>query len=104
VVLVELYLLDDLVEKIVEKFVRVLVHDAAEVFVPIAELVDKGTRGNDALVCGIPGDVHVERAEGGEEGRGRGGNDKGWSGRGGGDVRRGFSTLGFATREDRIGD
>jgi hypothetical protein len=72
-VLVELYLLENLIEKRVEEFVRVLVHDAAEVFVSIAKLVDKGTRGNDALPGGIPGDVHVERAKG-EEGRGcRGG-------------------------------
>lgn len=71
VVLVELCLLDDLIEKIVEKLVRVLVHDAAEVLISIAKLVDKGPGSNDALICRILGDVHVERAEGGEEGRGR---------------------------------
>jgi hypothetical protein len=82
VVFVELYLLDDFIEKVVEKLVRVLVHNAAEVLVSIAKLVDKSTRGHDALVCRIPGDVHVERAEGGEECRGRRGDDDGWSGRG----------------------
>jgi hypothetical protein len=70
VMLVELYLLDDLIEKIVEKLVRVLVLDAAEEFVSITKLVDKGTRRNDALVCLIPRNVDVERAEGGKEGRG----------------------------------
>lgn len=103
VVLVELYLLDDLIEKIVEKLVRVLVLDAAEELVSIAKLVDKGTRRDDALICLIPGNVYVERAEGGEEGRGARGDDKSWSRGGGGDVRRGLSALCFATREDRGG-
>ena len=103
VVLVELYLLDDLIEEIVEKLVRVLVLDTAEEFVSIAKLVDKGTRRDDALICLIPGNVYVERTEGGEEGRGARGDDKGWSGGGGGDVRRDLSALCFATREDRGG-
>lgn len=33
-------LLDDLIEKVVEKLVRVLVHDPAEVLIPLAKLVD----------------------------------------------------------------
>jgi hypothetical protein len=57
--LVELYLLNDLIEKIVEKLVRVLVHDAAEVFISIAQLVDKSTGSNDALIGRIPGDIDV---------------------------------------------
>lgn len=69
--LVVLYLLDDLVEKVVEKLVRVLVHDAAEVLIPISKLVDKCTRCNGTLISWIPGDEHIERAEGGEEGWGR---------------------------------
>lgn len=69
--LVVLYLLDDLVEKVVEKLVRVLVHDAAEVLIPIAELVDECTRCHGTLISWIPGNEHIERAEGGEEGWGR---------------------------------
>ena len=103
VMLVELYLLDDLIEKIVEKLVRVLVLDAAEEFVSITKLVDKGTRRNDALVCLIPGNVDVERAEGGKEGRGPRRDDKGGSSGGGGKVRRDLSALSFATGDDRGG-
>ena len=70
VVLVELCLLKDLIEKIVEKLVRILVHGTIEVLISIAKLVDKGTGCNNALICQILGDVHIERLEGGEEGRG----------------------------------
>lgn len=101
VVLVELYLLDDLIEKIVEKLVRVLVLDATEEFVSIAKLVDKGTRRNDALICLMSGNVYVERAEGREEGRRPGGDDEGWGSGGGGDIRGDLSALCFATGEDR---
>lgn len=69
--LVVLYLLDDLVEKVVEKLVRVLVHDTAEVLIPIAKLVDECARCNGTLISWIPGNEHIERAEGGEEGWGR---------------------------------
>jgi len=71
VVLVELCLLKDLIKKIVEKLVCVLVHGAAEVLISITKLVDKGMGCNDALICRILRDVHVERLEGEEEGRGR---------------------------------
>lgn len=70
-VVVELYLLDDLVEKVVEKLMCVLVHDATEEFISIAKLVDEGTWCNGALIRRIPGDVHIEGAESGEEGGGR---------------------------------
>ena len=103
VVLVELYLLHDLIEKIVEKLVRVLVLDAAEEFVSVAKLVDKGTRRNHALICLIPGNVYVERTEGREEGRRPRGDDEGWDSGGGGDVRGDLSALCFATGEDRGG-
>jgi hypothetical protein len=69
-VLVVLNFLDDLIEEVVEKLVRVLVHRATEEFIAVTELVDKGTRCNSALIYRIPGNVHVERAEGGEEGWG----------------------------------
>lgn len=101
VVLVELYLLDDLIEKIVEKLVRVLVLNAAKEFVSIAKLVDKSTRRDDALICLMSGNVYVERAEGRKEGRRPRGDDEGWSSRGGGDVRGDLSALCFATGEDR---
>ncbi len=70
-VLVVLYLLDDLVEKVVEKLVRILVHDATEVLVPIAKLVDESTWCNGTLISWILGNEHIEGAESGEEGRGR---------------------------------
>jgi hypothetical protein len=101
--LVVLYLLDDLIEKVVEKLVRVLVHDAAEVLVPIAELVDECTWCNGTLISWIPGNENIEGAESGEEGRGRRGNDEGWGRGGTWDVRCGLSSLGFAAREDRVG-
>jgi hypothetical protein len=66
---VVLYFLDDLIEEIVEKFVCVLVHCSAKEFIAVTELVDKGTWGNGALICRISGNVHVERAESGEESR-----------------------------------
>jgi len=90
-------------EEIVEKLVRVLVLDTAEEFVSITKLVDKGTRCDDALICLIPGNVYVEQAEGGEESRGAQGDNKGWSGRGRGDIQRDLSALCFATQEDRGG-
>jgi hypothetical protein len=52
--LVVLYFLDNLIEKVVEKLVRVLVHDAAKVLVPIAKLVDECTWCNGTLVCWAP--------------------------------------------------
>lgn len=70
-VLVVLYLFDDLIEKVVEKLVGVLVHNTPEVLVPIAKLVDECTRCNGTLVSWIPGDEHIEGAESGEEGWGR---------------------------------
>jgi hypothetical protein len=68
---VVLYLLDDLIEEVVEKLVRVLVHDATEVLVRIAKLVDECTWCNGTLISWIPGYEHIEGAECGEEGRGR---------------------------------
>ena len=65
--LVELYLLDDLIEKVIEKLVGVLVHDAAKMFISIPKFVDEGTRCNGALIDRVLGNVHVEGAEGGEE-------------------------------------
>ena len=59
VVFVVLYLFDDLVEKIVEKFVGVLVHSATEEFITITELVDERARSNGALIRGILRDVYV---------------------------------------------
>ncbi len=91
--LVVLYLLDNLIEKVVEKLVRVLVHDAAEVLIPIAKLVDECTWSNGALICWIPGNEHIEGAESGEECWWRRG--EGWG--------RGLYSLGFAAREDRVG-
>jgi hypothetical protein len=67
VVLVVLHLLDDLIEKVVEKLVRVLVHDAAEMLVPVAKLVDESTGCNGTLISWIPGNEHIEGAEGGEK-------------------------------------
>ena len=69
--LVVLYFLDDLIEKVVEKLVRVLMHDAAEVLIPIAKLVDECTWCNGTLVSWIPGNEYIEGAESGEEGRWR---------------------------------
>jgi hypothetical protein len=69
--LVVLYLLDDLIEKVVEKLVRVLVHNAAEVLIRIAKLVDECTWCDGTLISGIPGNKDIEGAESGEEGRGR---------------------------------
>ena len=69
--LVILYLLDDLIEKVVEKLVRVLVHDAAKVLVPIAKLVNECAWRDSTLINWIPGNEHVEGAESGEEGRWR---------------------------------
>ena len=69
--LVVLYLLDDLIEKVVEELVRVLVHDATEVLIPIAKLVDECTWCNGTLINWIPGNEHVEGTESGEEGRWR---------------------------------
>jgi hypothetical protein len=66
------YLLNDLIEKVVEKLVRILVHDAAEVLIPIAKLVDECTSWcNGTLISWIPGNEHIEGAEGGEEDRRR---------------------------------
>lgn len=50
---------------------RVLMHDAAEMLIPIAKLVDECTWCNGALVSWIPGNEHIEGAESGEEGRWR---------------------------------
>jgi hypothetical protein len=69
--LIVLYLLDDLIEKVVEKLVRVLVHDAAEVLIPITKFVDECTWCNGTLISWIPGNEHIEGAESGEEGRRR---------------------------------
>jgi hypothetical protein len=97
------YLLNDLIEKVVEKLVRILVHDAAEVLIPIAKLVDECTRRNGTLISWIPGNKYIEGAESGEERRGRGGNDDGWGRGGGWDVGWDLSSLGFAARKDRVG-
>jgi hypothetical protein len=70
-VFVVLNLLDDLIEKIVEELVRVLVHDAAEVLIPVAKLVDESTWCNGTLVGWIPGNEHIEGAESGKECWGR---------------------------------
>lgn len=40
VMLLVLYLLNDLIEKAAEKLARVSVHDPADVLIPIAKLVD----------------------------------------------------------------
>ena len=69
-VFVVLYLFDDLIEKVVEKLVRVLVHEAAEVLVPVAKLVDKSTWCNGTLISWIRGNKDIEGSEGGEEGWG----------------------------------
>jgi hypothetical protein len=69
--LVVLYFLDDLIEKVVEKLVRVLVHDAAEVLIPITKFVDECTWCNGTLISWIPGNEHIEGAESGEECWGR---------------------------------
>lgn len=70
-VFVVLHFLDDLIEEVIEKLVRVLVHRAAEEFIAITELLDKGTRCNGAFIRRIPRNVHIKRTEGGEEGRRR---------------------------------
>ena len=70
-ILVVLYLLDDLIEQVVEKLVRVLVHDAAKVLIPITKLVDECTWCNGTLINWIPGNEYIEGAESGEEGRWR---------------------------------
>jgi hypothetical protein len=49
-VLVVLYLLDDLVEKVIEKLMCVLVHYATEVLVPVAKFVDESTWCNGTLI------------------------------------------------------
>ena len=59
VVLVVLYLFDDLVEEIVEKLVGVLVHSATEEFIAITELVDERAGCNGALIRRILRDVYV---------------------------------------------
>ena len=59
VVLVVLYLFDDLVEEIVEKLVGVLVHSATEEFIAITELVDERAGSNGALIRRILRDVYV---------------------------------------------
>jgi hypothetical protein len=48
--LVILYFPDDLIEKVVEKLVSILVHRATEKFIAITELVDKSTRCNGAFL------------------------------------------------------
>jgi hypothetical protein len=56
-----------------EKLVRVLMHDAMEVLIPIAKLVDERTWCNRTLISWISGNERVKRAESGEgpEVRGR---------------------------------
>ena len=49
---------------------RVFVHDAAEVHIPIAKLVDERTWSDETLISWIPGNEHVEGAESGEYGQG----------------------------------
>jgi hypothetical protein len=68
--LIVLDLFDDLIQKVVEKLVRILMHDAAKVFIAIAKLVDEGTWCNGTLIYWVLGNVHVQGAEGREEGGG----------------------------------
>jgi len=98
--LVVLYLLDDTIKKVVEKLVRVFVHDAAEVLIPIA----KCTWCSGTLISLTPENEHTEGAESGEEGRGAElGNDEGWGRGREWDARCGLSFLGFAGAQHRVG-
>ena len=49
-VLVVLYLLNDLIEKVNEKLMCVLVHQATEELVPVAKFVDESTWCNGTLI------------------------------------------------------
>jgi hypothetical protein len=69
--LVVLYFLDDLIKKVVEKLVRVLVHETAEVLIPVAKFVDESPWCNGTLISWILGNEHIEGAKSGEECWGR---------------------------------
>ena len=98
-VFVILYFLDDLVEEIVEKFVGVLMHGAAEELIAITELVDECTGSYGALIRRVFGNVHVEGTERREESRWCSGDD-GSGGSGSGKlVGNNLSTFGFPTRD-----
>ena len=66
-VLVVLYLLDDLIEKVIEELMCVLVHYATKVLVPVAKFVDESTWCNGTLISRIPGNKDIEGSESGEE-------------------------------------
>ena len=72
-----LHVLHDLVQQVIEKFVRILVHRAAKELVELFEFVDEGARRDSALVCRVSADVQKERAERGQERWRGGGNGNG---------------------------